>query len=456
MLVTAGTLAGCSVDSLVDVKRPSGILDPDALKTYDGAIGMYNGAVSEFNRAFMGGQQPSGAKSVNTGPFVIASGVLADEYTLPSPPGAIDRRADEQGIDGASTYPVLAIAYLAAGQAIQYLQAYAENAPKAYVARMHLNRGYISLFMSELFCSGVPLSEAGTEGKVVYGTGLSTDSLQHYALAQFDSALSIFGQDTGVIAIAARMGRARAFLNLKEYDKAATEVANVSTDFRYDATYNSSVTVSAGFFQPGGPTPYSTVADNEGQNGLNFVSTKDPRVQTDKVSRINQIDIYQPHAWRASGSLNVPIESGINARLIEAEYLLSQGKVTEWLAKLNALRTTCASAVGCATPAPAGDGGVAGLPPLTDPGTPASRLQLLLSERGFWLFGTGHRQGDLRRLVRQYNIPQSQVYPTGAYIELQGTLSAQGMLYGIYTNIGLGAHELEANPNYQGCFDREA
>lgn len=444
MLVAAGTLAGCSVDSLVDVKTPSGILDPGALKTYDGAIGMYNGAVSALNRAFMGGQWESGYFGVVT--FAISSGVLADEYTFPWSDD-MDRRADCWNGCGSSIYPILATAYLAAGQAIQYLQAYAENAPKGYVARMHLNRGYISLFMSELFCSGVPLSEAGTEGKVVYGTGLSTDSLQHYALAQFDSALSIFGQDTGVIAIAARMGRARAFLNLKEYDKAATEVANVPTDFRYDATYNSSVFASAGYFQPGAYV-YSTVADNEGLNGLNFVSAKDPRVKTDKVSNINQIDIYQPHAWLASGSLSVPIESGINARLIEAEYLLSQGKVTEWLAKLNALRTTCASAVGCATPAPTGDGGVAGLPPLTDPGTAASRLRLLFSERGFWLFGTGHRQGDLRRLVRQYNIPQSQVYPTGAYIE--------GTLYGIYTNIEVGAHELEANPNYQGCFDREA
>lgn len=451
MLVTAGTLTGCSVDSLVDVKRPSDILDPDALNTYNGAIGMYNGAVSEFNRAFMGGQMAQGQYVGPTsyiGLFANESGMLADEYTVPLAEMAIDGRADEQGNAGGYLYPALATAYLAAGQAIQYLQAYAENAPKAYVARMHLNRGYISLFMSEVFCSGVPLSEAGTEGKVVYGTGLSTDSLQHYALAQFDSALSIFGQDTGVIAIAARMGLARAFLNLKEYDKAATEVANVPTDFRYDATYNSSVFASAGFFQPGGPGPWPTVADNEGRNGLNFVSAKDPRVKTDSVSKYQQIVIYQPHAWRAAGSLNVPIESGINARLIEAEYLLSQGKVTEWLAKLNALRTTCASAVGCATPAPAGDGGVAGLPPLTDPGTPASRLQLLFSERGFWLFGTGHRQGDLRRLVRQYNIPQSQVYPTGAYIG--------GTLYGIYTNIGLGAHELKANPNYQGCFDREA
>ena len=55
-IAAAGAMAGCSLGSLTDVPRPSNILDPDALQTYDGAIAMYNGALSEFNRAFFGGQ----------------------------------------------------------------------------------------------------------------------------------------------------------------------------------------------------------------------------------------------------------------------------------------------------------------------------------------------------------------------------------------------------------------
>ena len=48
----------------------------------------------------------------------------------------------------------------------------------------------------------------------------------------------------------------------------------------------------------------------------------------------------------------------------------------------------------------AGTGGVAKLGPLQDPGTPDGRVDLLFHERAFWLYLTGHRQGDLRRLIR--------------------------------------------------------
>jgi hypothetical protein len=446
-LLAAGTMAGCSIDSLVEVPTPSNILDPSGLQTYNGAINLYNGALSEFNRAFMGGQQPNGGGYVIEGNFAVTGGILTDEYTEAGA-SDVDLRDDKTADGGTYTFPVMSTAYVNAGQAIQYLQQYAPNAPTAYIARMHLNRGYLALFASELFCSGVPLSEAAQDGSVIYGGPRSTTELQEYALAQFDSALAPFGADTGLIAPAARMGRARTYLNLKQYDKAAVEAARVPTSYRYFATYSSSVPASASYFQPGGVFAWTTVSDNEGINGLNFISANDPRVKSDKVSNINGIDIYQPHAWRASGSLSIPVESGINARLIEAENLLSQGNVAGWLGKLNALRTTCTTAAACATPAPAGDGGVAGLAPLTDPGTPSARLQLMFRERGFWLFGTGHRQGDLRRLVRQYTLQQSKVYPTGAY--------PSGLLYGILTNIGVGKREADANANYHGCIDREA
>lgn len=432
-LAAAGAMAGCSLDSLVDVPRPSNILDPDALQTYDGAIGMYNGALSEFNRAFMGGQQQNGGSGVTEGNFAMAGGVLSDEYTLPGADD-IDQRTDAAGIAGAYTFPIMAVAFVNSGQAIQYLQQYAPNAPVAYIARMHLNRGYLALFMSELFCSGVPLSEAAAGEEVVYGVPKSTEELQAYALAQFDSALAPFGADTGRIAIAARAGQARTYLDQAQYEKAAAEAAKVPTSFSYDATYSSSVASAAGYFQPGGVFAWVSASDNEGVNGLPFVSSGDPRVKFDKVSNINQMDIYQPHVWRASGSLTIPVENGIDARLIEAEYLLNQGSSSLWLQKLNDLR--------------AGDGGVAGLAPLVDPVDPDARLKMMFDERAYWLYGTGHRQGDLRRLVREYTKPQSAIYPTGAY--------KGGFLYGIYTNIGVGLHEVEANANYKGCIDREA
>ncbi|HEX6133041.1 MAG TPA: hypothetical protein VFZ24_03595, partial [Longimicrobiales bacterium] len=55
------------------------------------------------------------------------------------------------------------------------------------------------------------------------------------------------------------------------------------------------------------------------------------------------------------------------------------------------------------------------LAPLQDPGSPAARVDLLFQERAFWLFLTGHRLGDLRRLVRQYGRATDEVFPTGAW-----------------------------------------
>ena len=57
----------------------------------------------------------------------------------------------------------------------------------------------------------------------------------------------------------------------------------------------------------------------------------------------------------------------------------------------------------------------AGLPVLVDPGTQLGRENLLFSERALWLYATGTRLGDMRRLIGQYGRTQSTVLPTGAY-----------------------------------------
>lgn len=103
----------------------------------------------------------------------------------------------------------------------------------------------------------------------------------------------------------------------------------------------------------------------------------------------------------------------------------------------------------------AGTGGVAGLAPLTDPGTGLSgtaatnvRIDLLFRERAFWMFLTGHRQGDLRRLVRNYGRPQTTVYPTGPYYGGNG-------VYGDDVTIPIPGNE-RSNPRFHGCLDRGA
>ena len=88
-----------------------------------------------------------------------------------------------------------------------------------------------------------------------------------------------------------------------------------------------------------------------------------------------------------------------------------------------------------------------GLGQLADPGTDAARTTLLFRERAFWMWGTSHRLGDLRRLVRQYGRAQYTVFPSGAY--------HKGGSYGSDVNFPVSSDERN-NPKFTGCIDRSA
>ena len=93
----------------------------------------------------------------------------------------------------------------------------------------------------------------------------------------------------------------------------------------------------------------------------------------------------------------------------------------------------------------AGTGGVSGLDTLADPGTDSGRVSLTFRERAYWLYVTGHRQGDLRRLIRQYHRDPNHVYPTGAYQDVGS--------YGTDVTAPIPSSEY-ANPLFHGCIDR--
>ena len=95
----------------------------------------------------------------------------------------------------------------------------------------------------------------------------------------------------------------------------------------------------------------------------------------------------------------------------------------------------------------AGSGGVDSLAPLADPSTTDGRIDLLFRERAFWLFLTGHRQGDLRRLIRQYERLPDELYPTGVY--------PGGFYYGSDITVPIPSAEF-TNPLYTGCLSRGA
>jgi starch-binding outer membrane protein, SusD/RagB family len=96
-----------------------------------------------------------------------------------------------------------------------------------------------------------------------------------------------------------------------------------------------------------------------------------------------------------SASAPVPVADGIEARLIEAEAQLQANDLSAMRATLNDLRQNAIS--------PA-------LPNLPTPANRDAAIDQLFSERGFWLYATGHRLGDMRRLIRVYGRDSESVF----------------------------------------------
>jgi hypothetical protein len=228
----------------------------------------------------------------------------------------------------------------------------------------------------------------------------------------------------------AAVGRGRALLDSGAFDGAAAAVASVSSTFSYQVSL---AAPSAG--NDIGVDTYQTmqvsVSDQEGTNGLNFASAADPRVTVQVVgtgSNGNTIVAFTAY----SPASPIALATGNEAALIVAEAALRRGDLQRWAQTLNTLRASFA---------------MDSLPnDSTVNASPDERLSVMFRERAFSLFGTGHRLGDLRRLVRQYGRSIEQTYPTGLY---EGGPSS----YGSATEFVVEAAEGGPDPTYHGCFD---
>ena len=182
-----------------------------------------------------------------------------------------------------------------------------------------------------------------------------------------------------------------------------------------------------------------SVADGEGGVGLPFFSAQDTRVPADTLDEdgdgiadtgldliTTQVNLFK----YPDGSASVSVADGIEARLIEAEAQLQGSDRSGMTTTLNDLRDAFPDLA---------------LNSLATPGTQTAGEDLLFAERAFWLYATGHRLGDLRRLMRQYGRAEDDVFPNGAY--------HKGGSYGSDVNLPLPIEE-ENNPNSVGCLDR--
>jgi hypothetical protein len=172
---------------------------------------------------------------------------------------------------------------------------------------------------------------------------------------------------------------------------------------------------------------------------VDFVSARDPRVTVLRdaagAPTLRNGQDGLPHFVQAvytKGDAPIALATGVEARLIEAEAALKAGNAATYLTKVNDARA---------------GGTVTGLTPLADPGSETARVNQLFRERALWFWGTAHRVGDLRRLVRQYGRNPETVWPTGNYFK--------GGTFGTEQNLVPSQAERN-NPDFEGCADRNA
>lgn len=458
----AVSAAACSLDSILGQPNvPNGYADPAITKTRDGALAAYYGALARFRSSFAGKLQGTYSASA----FVLTSGLLSDElqpnftsstfgeYGF----GTVLNHRDLPEVQDAlsipafaeypSTYADLQATRGQAYEALGLLRAYGGDLPPALAGHLHAVIGYSEIFLADFFCSGVPLSTVDFDGNYTLAAGSTTAGIYDDAIAHFDSAIDLAADSARIVNLAL-VGKARALLAEGKFAEAATVAATVPDGYRYALRFHDDGTPTgpdrSGFFLLSGQQWAVTVADREGIDGLDYVSSGDPRTASVGYARNSGGQLlFYPAKYAGSLSTSaavalddsaVVVASAVEARLIQAEAALQGNDAATWLSTLNTLRRTAIN--------PA-------LPDTTDPGTADARVDLMFRERAFWLFLTGHRQGDLRRLVRQYGRTAAAVYPRGTYYGGTST-------YGGYVNAPIPPTERTSNPRSSGCFDRGA
>jgi hypothetical protein len=438
---------------------PSGTPDPNSFNTPAGAYALYQGVLYAF-QASSGNPVPSinsdttKSKGGTFVDFVINSGLLADElqagnfggvprdYFVSGRGNRLDARQLPEGLGEDDVfYKEMQGIRNSAGLAISALAKYDSTASPALRGQMYVLQGFSIIFLADFYCSGVPLTTVDYNRDFTYHAGSSTADLYLAAIAKFDTAIAL-SSDSARIMNLALIGKGRAYLDLGQYSSAAAAVSSIPTGYKFQFLVNwNREGISGGIFrnEDGGLSEGATVSDLEGGIGLPYRSGGDPRTASQTWGN-NDFGVpqYAPVKYGGAtlGVHPVTVADGIEARLIQAEAAY-HGVATgtgSWLDQLNALREN------------------AGLTDLADPVVDSAQVALIFQERAYWLFLTGHRQGDMRRLIRQYNkfSNPDAVYPIGPY-PLFGQLS----LYGEDVNAPVPDNE-RINPLFNGCISRGA
>lgn len=447
--VVAGSIlvAACNPKQELLAPQQPGVISPSDVANATAADALYAGALGRWKNSVNGNGN-------NTESLWNWEALFTDEVRSAD---TFSQRndADQRNLatnDGVLT-PIYQNAQQARGRArdaINGLLAYDQTPTgKQHVGEMYLMMGYLEMLMSQAFCNGIPFGE--TVGGIPQYTQPLTDADGFkLSITRFDSAaIYLTATDPGTLNIkyAALVSRARAQVSLGDFAGAAATVASVPTSFQYNFDYSLTTFDNEWWIMGASVKRYNPgdSVDIAGRifNAIPFASMNDPRVSvTDTKSKAedNTSNYLNVNNWGRDDP--IPVLSGIDARLIEAENKLHSNDIAGMMTILNALRTS---------PQVLGLFKVAAMPPLATPPDQTTATDLFFREKALWQFQRGYRMDDLRRLVRQYGRTQDKVFPTGNFTR-NGTPSGQ---FG--TQVAFPVPDAEgSNPNFHGCIDTKA
>lgn len=457
LALAAVAIAGsaCDTNKLVQVSDPA-TLRPGDLNNIGSVPALVNGAF----RQFIGGYSGFGDDS-----FLSASAVISDETyygdTFPTREAADKRTLQPTVLGNISDNSFSRLqqarfnARRAYGVVDQFTTPSTAVADSATKAQLRTIEGYVYVTLSEGWCSDVPFSVLPDVGlidpsQIVGGVGLSTSQMNDTAVVRFDQALT----NNSLNRLAA-VGKGRALLNNGQFAAAATAVAAVPTNYVFLLQHSQNTAAEnnpmaaleqngrygvsnlEGGLNPAGAAiraDSTTLLTATSAEGLAFRSFLDVRVPWEPKPT-NGLCFSSSIRCKLNDNYpnfdaDVPLASGVEARLIEAEAALQAGDPGTMISKLNALRAASTALLtglyAGATPTSAfkTNGAPNTLAPLTDPADPTTsaatqfeaRRDLMFRERALWLYNTGHRQGDLRRLARApYSFATNVVFPSGPH-----------------------------------------
>jgi hypothetical protein len=423
-ILAAGSTAACdNLNSLLEVENP-GVIGETALQDTAMIPAMVNSVVGEFQLAYDN--------------LVIAGAVLGDESVNGH---NFDqwKQIDLRNIDrmnsilGSEIYFPLQRARGAGDAYAQLIRDLLGDAANRHVgyARVLAYSGYAYVMLGEFFCeSPVRPTDAA----------LSSEQILVKAIEHFDGAIQVAtaakaagtpaARADSVIHLA-RVGAARAHLWLGNKTQAAQYAAQVPMSFGMWSAYGATTALPNNWLQTwtnAGTSMY--MGADAAFRGLN-----DPRVRvaaTAVKGHNGLTDLYRQFQGinhsEYSATSNVAFALGTNIRFssgLEARYIVAeaQGLNAENLAFINERRA------------------IGGMLPLLLVETTEAQYQAALRDqrrRDFYL--SGHRLGDLRRYITQYNVNQ---FPTGQHP------NAEWGPYGTATCFVPHNNERIGNPGYR-------